>query len=198
MSTFFDNMKKSFADVTISDGNEIDTAEFLEASESLIKLFDLLDSPAFSVVQKDMKGNVDKIRERLLAKPIDASTLQKLVLDEKANKTTKATQGLLWLTRGLKFTATAIRKNVNNESEELTKSFSDAYSETLSKYHSMMVRPIFKLAMKAVPYRKDFYAKLGSDAAKVKEQLLVWLSALEKVVQIIEEFYESGNYGKGL
>lgn len=38
MSTFFDEQKRSFVDVPIVDG-KISTSEFLEASESLIKLF---------------------------------------------------------------------------------------------------------------------------------------------------------------
>ncbi len=62
----------------------------------------------------------------------------------------------------------------------------------------MFVRPVFSLAMKACPYRAEFYAKLGSDADKVKAQLLEWLVALENVVSIILAFFESGNYGKGL
>lgn len=41
MSTFFDEMKRSFKDVPIIDG-KISTAEFLEASESLVKLFGML------------------------------------------------------------------------------------------------------------------------------------------------------------
>lgn len=41
MSTFFDEMKRSFKDVPITDG-KISTAEFLEASESLVKLFGML------------------------------------------------------------------------------------------------------------------------------------------------------------
>jgi len=52
--------------------------------------------------------------------------------------------------------------------------------------------------MKACPYRKDFFEKLGSDQEKVLKQLIEWLEALEKIVKIIFEFYESGNYGKGL
>ena len=65
MSTFFDEMSKSFADVKVSDG-KIDTADFLQASESLVKLFDLLGSSAFTVVKSDMTGNITKIRNKLL------------------------------------------------------------------------------------------------------------------------------------
>lgn len=52
--------------------------------------------------------------------------------------------------------------------------------------------------MKACPYRKDFYAKLGDDLVVVKQQLSEWLIALENIVKIIEDFFASGNYGKGL
>lgn len=197
MSTFFDEMKKSFVDVPVTDG-KVDTATFLEASESLVKLFDLLGSSAFAVVQKDMTGNITKIRTKLLADPAGSSTLQDLILSEAGSKTKTATQGLLWLSRGLQFTAQAMRETIDNPAKELTVTFTDAYTQTLSKYHGMLVKPIFKLAMKACPYRKDFFAKLGADQEKVTKQLGEWLAALETIVKNIMDFFTSGNYGKGL
>lgn len=197
MSTFFDEIKASYSDVPLTD-NKIETATFLEASEGLVKLFDLLGSSAFAVVQSDMNGNIKKIRTKLLADPIKAGTLQDLILSEAGTKSKTATQGLLWLSRGLEFTAQAMRETVDNPSYELTKSFTDAYSKTLSKHHSILIKPVFKLAMKACPYRKDFFEKLGSDQARVLEKLKEWLSALENIVKIIVEFFKSGNYGKGL
>ncbi|KAK9449905.1 glycolipid transfer protein domain-containing protein [Limtongia smithiae] len=194
---FFQTMKCSFADVPVSPELKISTTEFLEAAESLVALFDLLGSAAFSVVQSDMNGNIRKIRDRQTANPAISGTLQDIVLSEKVEKSKTATQGLLWLTRGLEFTAVALRKNIESD-EELTISFTKSYSETLIKFHSMLVRPVFKLAMKATPYRKDFYAKLGSNFEAVKVELLKWLSALESIVKILQDFYASGNYGKGL
>lgn len=197
MSTFFDEMKKSFADVPVAD-SKIETAAFLEASESLVKLFDLLGSSAFSVVQSDMTGNIEKIRAKLLKDPVGAATLQDLILSEAGTKDKKATQGLLWLSRGLQFTAQAMRETVDNPAKEMTVTFTDAYTKTLAQYHGMLIKPIFKLAMKACPYRKDFFAKLGADQAKVGEQLTKWLEALEHIVSIIMAFFALGNYGKGL
>lgn len=197
MSTFFDEIKASYADVPINDG-KIDTATFLEASEGLVKLFDLLGSTAFSVVQNDMNGNIKKIRAKLLADPINSGTLQDLILSEAGTKNKTATQGLLWLSRGLEFTSQAMRETVDNPSYELTKTFTDAYGKTLSKHHSMLIKPVFKLAMKACPYRKDFFEKLGSDQTRVIEKLNEWLAALENIVKIIMDFFASGNYGKGL
>lgn len=196
--TFFDGIKKDFKDVPVSADNKISTTEFLEASESLVTLFDLLGSTAFAAVQKDMTGNIKKIREQQLKSPATSETLQDIVLNEKDEKKRDATQGLLWLTRGLSFTAKALRKSINNPDEELTVSFTNSYNETLTKYHNMLVRGIFKVAMKACPYRNDFYSKLGDDQSVVLAQLEAWLAALEKIVEIIEAFFESGNYGKGL
>lgn len=36
----------------------IATSEFIEATEGVVKLFDLLGSTAFAVVQNDMNGNI--------------------------------------------------------------------------------------------------------------------------------------------
>lgn len=197
MSTFFDEMKQSFTDVKISDG-KIDTQGFLTASESLVKLFDLLGSSAFAVVQKDMTGNIEKIRKKLLADPIQSSTLQDLILQEANGKDKTATQGLLWLCRGLEFTCQAMVETIQNPTSELTKTFTDSYSKTLSKHHGMLIKPIFKLAMKACPYREDFFKKLGSDQEKVNEQLKNWVDALATIVKIIMDFFASGKYDKGL
>lgn len=90
-----------------------------------------------------------------------------------------------------------MRKNLES-TEELSVSFVSSYNETLTKYHNMMIRPVFKLAMKACPYRKVLYEKLGSNQEKVLAQLKEWLAALEKIVEIIKEFLASGNYAKGL
>lgn len=91
-----------------------------------------------------------------------------------------------------------MRETVDNPTLELAKTFTNAYDKTLVKYHSFVVKPVFKLAMKACPYRKDFFAKLGADQEKVLKQLIEWLEALENIVKIIFDFYASGNYGKGL
>jgi hypothetical protein len=42
--------------------------------------------------------------------------------------------------------------------------------------------------MSATPYRKDFYAKLGGDDAKVQQQLESYLASLEKIVATLNQF----------
>ncbi|KAL1599086.1 hypothetical protein SLS59_006538 [Nothophoma quercina] len=190
MATFFDTVKKSWEDVPVdaSKDNAISTTEFLEAAESLTTLFDVLGSAAFKPVKNDMSGNIKKIRDRQLAAPTLSETLQDLVLNELKEKKHTATEGLVWLNRGLDFTAQALRHNLSNPNKELADSFRDAYGNTLKPHHSFVVKPLFSAAMSATPYRKDFYTKLGSDDAKVQEQLEKYLSALEKIVATLNQF----------
>ncbi|KAF2736754.1 glycolipid transfer protein [Polyplosphaeria fusca] len=188
MAAFFESLKKNFADVPVDGEGKIATSDFLEAAESLTTLFDVLGSAAFKPVKSDMLGNVKKIRDRQLAAPAQSETLQDLAQNEIKEKKGTATEGMLWLNRGLDFTAQALRQNLNNSSQELAESFRGAYGNTLKPHHSFIVKPIFSAAMSATPYRKDFYAKLGDDQAKIDAELAKLLDALEKQVSILKEF----------
>ncbi|CAO3610706.1 unnamed protein product [Mucor fragilis] len=195
--SYFDTLKRSYVDVDTSKG--IDTEQFLEATEGLVKLFDLLGSAAFSVVQNDMNGNIKKIRERLLSNPTANATLQDLMATEAPEKKRVATEGLLWLTRGLDFTAQALRRSMDNPAEELNTSFTKAYEATLRKHHNMLVRPVFSLAMKACPYRKDFYEKIGVLTDATLAQMKQWVEALENIIRIIQDVFKANPaYIKGM
>ncbi|KAL2256874.1 hypothetical protein VTK26DRAFT_994 [Humicola hyalothermophila] len=191
--TYLDTFKGSFTKVPIdaNNGNAISTTEFLDAAESLTTMFDLLGSVAFAPVKKDMMGNVEKIRKRQLAAPLESQNLQDLVRNELKSKSHTATEGLLWLVRGLEFTCIALSQNLANQSDELADSFRNAYGVTLKPHHSFLVKPIFSAAMSACPYRKDFYSKLGSDEEKVKVAMREYLAALEKIVAILKAFLDS-------
>ncbi|KAK4139202.1 glycolipid transfer protein domain-containing protein [Dichotomopilus funicola] len=191
--TYLDTFKGSFTRVPIDaeKDNAIATTEFLEASESLTTMFDLLGSVAFSPVKKDLLGNIEKVRKRQLAAPLESENLQDLVRNELKSKSHTATEGLLWLVRGLEFTCIALSQNLANHKHELADSFRDAYGKTLKPHHSFIIKPIFSAAMGACPYRKDFYGKLGTDEAKVHEELDLYLKALDKIVGILKGFLET-------
>lgn len=50
------------------------------------------------------------------------------------------------LNRGLDFTCKALTINRENPSEELSVSFTKAYEQTLKKFHSFVVRPLFSVS----------------------------------------------------
>ncbi|KAK4247916.1 glycolipid transfer protein domain-containing protein [Corynascus novoguineensis] len=191
--TYIDTFNSTFTKVPIDaeNGNAISTTEFLNAAESLTTMFDLLGSVAFSPVKKDMMGNIEKLRKRQLAAPLESQNVQDLVRNELKTKSHTATEGLLWLVRGLEFTCIALSQNLANHDHELADSFRNAYGVTLKPHHSFLIKPVFSAAMSACPYRKDFYSKLGSDEAKVEEELRQYLEALDKIVAILKAFLES-------
>lgn len=78
---------------------------------------------------------------------------------------------------------------MSNKSEELSESFTKAYEGSLRQHHNFIVKGAFSLAMKACPYRADFYAKMGSPPSKVEEELERWLAALEKIVKTMQDYY---------
>jgi hypothetical protein len=143
-----------------------------------------------------------KVRDRFLSTPTTSLTLQSLVRSE-LSPTTKppthtATEGLLWLVRGLDFTAQSLRADISSGgTQELAASFRAGYKTTLAPHHSFMVQPIFSAAMSATPYRKDFAKKVagGSEDVKVQEraeaQMREWVGALEERVKILREFLAS-------
>jgi hypothetical protein len=219
--TWFDTHKTSFSDVAIGPDQGIDTSSFLEAAEATTTLFgliplpflptlitnnpsDVLGSVAFTPVKSDMTGNITKVRTRYLAHPLLSKSLQGLVRSELSQRQHKATEGLLWLVRGLDFTAQALRQdliansgilaNDAKPSQELADSFKTSYKQTLAPYHGFLVKPVFNMAMSATPYRRDMYAKIvgeGADPTTAQEQMDKWVTALEERIVILKEFMGS-------
>lgn len=54
------------------------------------------------------------------------------------------------------------------------------------------------MAIRAVPYRHDFYMKLAQGASneKLDDELKKWLTGLEVIVRRISVFLDQGGYGK--
>ncbi|KAJ3563548.1 hypothetical protein NP233_g8871 [Leucocoprinus birnbaumii] len=195
---------RSFADVNTEGG--VDTLQFLEASKGLMGLFDLLGSAAFAPVQSDLKGNIAKVQARYDDAPDKSRTLESLVENEKGEKNRTATQGLLWLLRGLSFTCKALQNAQADKTSELSVAFTKSYGDTLKQFHNFIVKGVFSVAMKACPYRKDFFDKLRADPNglqpasedELNTELDKWLAALAAIVKHMEDFYEKGGHSKGL
>ncbi|KAJ2776516.1 hypothetical protein H4R18_005632 [Coemansia javaensis] len=185
-----------FYDVTVTEDG-ISTAEFLEAADGVVKLFDLLESAAFYPVKSDMTTNIAKVRAKYESDPAAFGTLEKIIVAEAKTGDRTATQGLLWLKRGLELTAMALRRNAMND-EELSVSFTEAYNCTLKQYHGFIVKKMFGVAMMACPDQATLYQKIGSTKAAEKDHQLKWVGALQDQLNQLNAFYASGSYDKGL
>ncbi|TCD67874.1 hypothetical protein EIP91_011872 [Steccherinum ochraceum] len=200
----------SFTDVPVTDAG-VDTVTFLKASEGVVGIFDLLGAVTFKAVKDDMTGNIAKVRKRYTDFPDKSATLEQLVQNEWTEKARPATEGLMWLLRGLLFTCKALTYSQNNKKAgkqaELVDAFQQAYGETLKQYHNLIVKGLFSAALKWCPTRDDFFRKLiGADSVSaVSEDALAnanvemdeWLAALNAIVTRLQAFYVEGKYEKG-
>ncbi|KAN0088338.1 Glycolipid transfer domain containing protein [Tylopilus felleus] len=188
---------RSFANVPIAE-HGVDTVTFLEASDGLVKLFDLLGSGVFGFVQADIKGNIEGVRSRYRDTSERSTTLENLVRSETSEGLRNGTACLIRLTRGLMFLCKALQHMQNDSSIELHVCFKRSYDEVLRYHHTFIVRSLAVVAVRAVPYRRDFIARIsqGGDKEKFGNELAKWLNGLDIIAHRLKAFLEEGGYGR--
>ncbi|KAF8590247.1 glycolipid transfer protein [Ramaria rubella] len=188
---------KSFAEVPLNEAG-VETVSFLDASDGLVSMFDLLGTGVFSFVQADLRKNIQGVREGYSKFSSSSGTLESLVKRDSEEGHRYATGCLLRLLRGLTFTCEALQNSRKNKTEELPASFRRAYDTVLRHHHSFVVRTVVTVAIKACPRRNDFYARIAQGEAQeeLDIELEKWLLALETLLRHMKNFYESQGYGK--
>lgn len=120
----------------------------------------------FSLVRKDIQGNVDKVRVRFEKDQEGQKYLQQLIdadLAEHGGKFGIATEGLLWLKRGLQFMLELLTEMVTaynsglprDKTEDLSGAVATAYGKSLKRHHGFIAKQAFKVVTMAVPYRRQ-------------------------------------------
>lgn len=82
-------------------------------------------------------------------------------MNEKGEKKRTATEGLLWLLRGLAFTCKALQAAQADAAVELSAAFTQAYDVTLKKYHNFVVKGIFSVRAPSSSYTSPAHARDG-------------------------------------
>ncbi|XP_064617425.1 pleckstrin homology domain-containing family A member 8-like [Liolophura sinensis] len=203
--TFFSNMSSSFVDIRFQEDGEIPVEHFLQSCQSLVPLFDCLHGTAFAPVKMDYIGNIRKMEEKHKSNPTEFTSLQKMVLHEIKLKqyqhSSSATVALLWMKRSLEFMRMLLQE-LSDGQEELLTCITNAYGKTLRNYHSWVVRGVFALAVKAVPYRDQFIKKLAIDENDAEHpefhKLLYcdideYITALDVLLKILQDFYSAND-----
>ncbi|RMX47019.1 hypothetical protein pdam_00009637 [Pocillopora damicornis] len=195
--SFFTEAEHKF--LSIPEDIRIETKSFLDAASEVVPFFDVLGPTAFAPVKSDINGNIKKLREKFTKDLEKFKTLQDIVESEMAENSTKAknsaTDALLWLKRALRFIIVFLREVLTGE-EDLVKCAKKAYENSLKRFHGWMVQGVFSLALKAVPYRKDFIDKLGRnkvDEETVLREMKEFVDLLEANLEVVEEFYQKNN-----
>lgn len=196
--TLFSTSPNRFSHVNVLEDGGIPTKPFLLACNSILPIFDVLGPTAFAPVKLDISGNIKKLTARYDSDTNNCSTLQSMISVEihsnTCNVKNSATDALLWLKRALQFT-NAFLQEIDKGERELVVVASSAYSKTLRKYHGWMVRGVFAMAVRAVPYWKDFVKALGTTESGVASESDVlndikeFTNTLGNLINRINEFY---------
>ncbi|KAI0718032.1 glycolipid transfer protein [Cerioporus squamosus] len=195
MAPYFETAK-SFADVPITDDG-VDTATFLLASTDFVNMFDLLGGGVFAFVQNDLRSNIGGVRHRYEAARADSPTLEKLAIHERQCGQREGAACLVRLIRGLWFTCEALRNMQEDRNAELHVCFRRSFDMVLKPRLSFVVRSVVSVAIRAVPHRQDFYARLaqGGSHEKFDTELTKWLAGLEVIILRMKDFLAQGDYG---
>lgn len=155
-------------DRALIEEDDVDVAAYLEAYNELYKFFQLMGS-VFSFVSSDLKLKID-ILSGLLNKEEKYHTVKSLIeferennLLEKSEHTTGA-RTLLRLHRGLDFIREFLRQLGELSATDKTSSCcQNAYSKTLAKHHSWVIRKAAVVAMYTMPTREALFRKVSGD-----------------------------------
>ncbi|KAF8878383.1 glycolipid transfer protein domain-containing protein [Gymnopilus junonius] len=209
MAPYFETVK-SFAEVPFTEEG-VETGSFLEASDGLVQMFDLLGSGVFAFVQTDIRNNIHGVRSRYEVTKDRSGTLEELVRSEYAELEGQknATPCLVRLTRqvldklasslptGLSFTCKALQNMQHDPGSELHICFKRSYDDVLRHHHTFIIRSVVSLAIRAVPRRDDFYAKISQGGSIEKlDAALANGFKLRAHRSTCQHLLEQGGYGE--
>ncbi|KAI1722706.1 glycolipid transfer protein (GLTP) domain-containing protein [Ditylenchus destructor] len=202
VDTYFSNKDRMFPE--LEDGL-IPTEQFLMACQGVADFVGFLGK-AFSPVKSDISGNVTKVRTKYESDKENLKYVQNLVdvdLAQNNGKMGLATEGLLWLKRGLEFMLEMLRllvKEYNGtpsekqRSENMTKILNEAYEKSLKRHHNFVSKQLFKLVIHAAPYRKDLLKALSYGREGLEDVCVLHISELlgnfeSNVNSVVEHYY---------
>lgn len=190
----------------LEDG-KIPTEPFLSACQGIADFVGFLGT-AFLPVKADINGNVAKVRTCYEKDKIGQHFLQDLIdsdLKDNGGSLGIATEGLLWLKRGLEFMLEMLTLMVQEYNSSIDKSKTDnlvgvirtAYERSLKRHHGFMSKQLFKLVIHAAPYRSTILKAiaLGKDGLDdlCIEHIASHLDNFRLNVSVLVDYYISKN-----
>ncbi|KAH9213867.1 glycolipid transfer protein domain-containing protein [Leptodontidium sp. 2 PMI_412] len=176
-------------DASVSPDGKIPLLEFLNAVDSLLAVFETVGSDVLEGGRTDLQENVVKIRNAVQSFPGQSQYLQHLIEAERATGQHNATEGLLWITRGLEFYVTSIKRIAGNGSEKLADSIMNAYKDTLKTHHGFVAKMAIKVAVsKTCPTRDELFSRLGQDPSTVTSTLQSSARSFERMLHLLSPF----------
>ncbi|KHN71921.1 Glycolipid transfer protein [Toxocara canis] len=166
--TYFSHAERMFPEM---ENGKVPTEQFLRACQGIADFVGFLGT-AFIPVKNDISGNVSKVRSKFESDREKLKYIEDLIDDDLAHNGGKlgyATEGLLWLKRGLEFMLELLTEMVReyrssadkSSSESLVAVINKAYVATLKRHHGFVSKQLFKVVIVAAPYRRTILKALA-------------------------------------
>lgn len=157
---------------------------FLAAATHLARLFDRMGSISLLPVKNDWTKNITMLEQALAKHPASETLQQVLDAERAAGRVTGecAITSYRWLVRGMELIAATFTRWTDFPSEELSVCFTKAYAVTLYKHHTWWQYAAFQLALRGIPTRAYFMARMGHPS---EASMLEYFSALHQVLSLL-------------
>ncbi|GAX82505.1 hypothetical protein CEUSTIGMA_g9932.t1 [Chlamydomonas eustigma] len=176
----------------------IQTEKFLAVCRLVIPVIDNLGT-AFTLVRSDINGNIQRLADRATQDPDRMMRLFALVQDEivrgRQHESNSVTKGLLWLKRAMEFTVDILKRLRDQPADaDIGQLVTDAYTETLLKFHGFVASSAFYLAFKFLPTREYVITSMGaSPGANVQSELDAFVTSFTPILTEIHMFLVENN-----
>mmetsp|Transcript_19346 Transcript_19346/g.58475 ORF Transcript_19346/g.58475 Transcript_19346/m.58475 type:complete len:209 (+) Transcript_19346:161-787(+) len=176
----------------LAPGGAVYTTAFLAACSEVLPIVEKLGT-AFAMVRMDVNGNITRLKDCQAVDPAKYAELFPIALDEVASGeacgSRSATKGILWLKRAMEFVTALLQRLRDNRGETLPAAASEAYTETLYKYHGWVTSAAFTVALKLAPSRETFFQQFDlPPGADLMEQMQTCLKAFCPVLAAVQTF----------
>ncbi|XP_076251787.1 pleckstrin homology domain-containing family A member 8 isoform X2 [Rhynchophorus ferrugineus] len=167
--TVFSSLPVYFPDAS----EKLITSEFLEASSGVVVIVEKFGK-VFAPVVSDMNGNITKKYQQDVNLYEEIETM---ILREKAEGETFATEALIWLKRALHFISTFFQYIItDSDSERCTQDLAPflkkAYTESLEPHHGWLGTQLFNVLSRFVPNRKNLFYILALEKYHKEDRVL--------------------------
>jgi hypothetical protein len=173
---------------------EIVMDEYIQIFQQLYKFFCMLGT-VFSFVGSDVKAKVEILQEyRDGSNRDEYETVEKMLHFEKsngvfeANRLSNGSRTFLRLHRAIVFVSQFLEKSMTIKDDTGTAHVcKEAYNLTLAKYHPWVIQNGAKLAMYALPTKKELFRRVCADHIKAHEIDEYLVVAIRNTQQIFDE-----------
>ncbi|VDM96380.1 unnamed protein product [Thelazia callipaeda] len=176
ISTYFSHSERMFP---VIENGKIPTEQFLKACQGIADFVGFLGT-TFIPVKNDISTNIIKVKTKYEIDKEKCKFVEDLVDDDLENnngKMERATEGLLWLKRGLEFILEFLTEMVRvyrssldkSQTESLTGCICNAYNNTLKRHHGFISKQLFKVVILAAPSRSTILKMLAEGREDVND-----------------------------